>query len=78
MSCSKHDITASNQTGCLMALEEEFVFKFKGKHYECIGEDREWQIEQFRFAIEDKQWSTVKNRIVNQLKWHGPSLREIK
>lgn len=66
MSCSKHDI------------EEEFVFQFKGKHYECIGEDRGWQIEQFRFAIEDKQWSTVKNRIINQLKWHGPSLREVK
>ena len=66
MSCSKH------------AIEEEFVFQFQGKQYDCIGEDREWQIEQFRFAIEDKQWSTVKNRIINQLKWHGPSLREVK
>ncbi len=56
----------------------EYQFKFKNKVYECIGEDREWQIKQFRFAIEDKQWTTVKNRIINQLKWHGPSLREVK
>ena len=56
----------------------EYQFKFKNKVYECIGEDREWQIEQFRFAIKDRQWVTVKNRIINQLKWHGPSLREIK
>ena len=56
----------------------EYQFKFKNKVYECIGEDREWEIEQFRFAIKDRQWVTVKNRIINQLKWHGPSLREIK
>jgi hypothetical protein len=56
----------------------EYQFKFKNKVYECIGEDREWQIKQFRFAIEDRQWTTVKNRIINQLKWHGPSLREVK
>ena len=56
----------------------EYQFKFKNKVYECIGEGREWQIEQFRFAIKDRQWVTVKNRIINQLKWHGPSLREIK
>lgn len=56
---------------------EEFIFKFKGKYYECIGEDREFQIKQFRFAIEDKQWTTVKNRITNQLLW-GPNIREVK
>jgi hypothetical protein len=64
MSCNKHDI------------EEEYVFEFKGKRYECIGENREFDIEQFRFAIEDNQWTTVKNRIINQLKW-GPNIREI-
>jgi hypothetical protein len=52
-------------------------FQFKGKVYECIGEDRDWQITQFRFAIEDKQWVTLKNRITNQLKW-GPNIKEIK
>ncbi len=64
MSCSKQDI------------EEEYVFEFKGKRYECIGEDREFQITQFRFAIEDKQWLTVSNRIINQLKW-GPNIRKV-
>ena len=32
---------------------------------------------QFKFAIKDKQWVTVKNRIINQLKW-GPNIKEIK
>ena len=54
-----------------------YQFKFKNKVYECIGEDKDWQITQFRFAIEDKQWTTVKNRIINQLLW-GPNIREIK
>ena len=37
-------------------------------------ENREFDIEQFKFAIQDKQWTTMKNRIVNQLKW-GPNIR---
>ena len=65
MSCSKYDI------------EEEFVFEFRGKRYECIGENRDFDIRQFNFAIEDKQWVTIKNRIVNQLKW-GPNIRILK
>ena len=56
----------------------KFQFIFEGKTYECIGEDRDFQIKQFRYAIEVGDWITVKNRIINQLKWHGPSLREIK
>ena len=55
----------------------KYQFRFKNKVYECIGEDREFQITQFRFAIKDKQWITVKNRIINQLKW-GPNIKEIK
>lgn len=62
MSCSKHDI------------EEKYVFEFRGKRYECIGEDRDFQIMQFKFAIGDKQWTTVKNRISNQLMW-GPNIK---
>ena len=58
-------------------INNPYQFKFRNKVYECIGEDKDWQIEQFRFAIKDKQWVTVKNRIINQLKWHGPSLKEI-
>ncbi len=64
MACRNHDI------------EEEYVFEFRGKRYECIGENREFDITQFRFAIKDKQWLTVSNRIINQLKW-GPNIREI-
>ena len=64
MSCNKHDI------------EEEYVFQYKGQRYECISETRDFDIRQFRFAIEDKQWMTVKNRIVNQLKW-GPNIRKV-
>jgi hypothetical protein len=52
MSCSSHDI------------EEEYVFQYKGKRYECIGENRDFDIIQFNFAIEDKQWTTIKNRRV--------------
>ena len=64
MSCSKHDI------------EEKYVSEFGGKRYECIGENRDFDISQFKFAIQDKQWTTMKNRIVNQLKW-GPNIREV-
>ena len=55
----------------------KYQFRFRNKVYECIGEDRDWQITQFKFAIEDKQWLTVSNRIINQLKW-GPLIKEIK
>lgn len=55
----------------------QFQFNYKGKVYECIGDDREFQIFNFKFAIEDKQWVTVENRITNQLKF-GPVIREIK
>lgn len=55
----------------------EYRFEFGGKTYECIGEDKEFQIKQFKYAIETKQWQTVKNRITNQLLW-GPNLKEIK
>lgn len=55
----------------------EYRFEFGGKTYECIGEDKDFQIKQFRYAIETKQWQTIKNRITNQLLW-GPNLKEIK
>jgi len=51
-------------------------FRFNGKVYECIGEDKDWQITQFKFAIEDQQWVTLNNRINNQLLW-GPNIKEI-
>lgn len=54
-----------------------FQFHFKGKTYECIGEDKEFQIKQFNYCIEIQDWVTLKNRITNQLKW-GPNIKEIK
>ena len=54
-----------------------YQFKFKNKVYECIGEDKDFQIRQFKFAIEGRQWTTVNNRVINQLMW-GPNIREIK
>ena len=60
-----------------MDNNKPYQFIFEGKTYECIGEDKNWQIKQFRFAIEDRQWTTIKNRIINQLKW-GPNIKIIK
>jgi len=59
-------------------MSKDYQFTYRGKTYECVGEDKDFQIKQFRFAIKDKQWQTVKNRITNQLKWHGPGLIQIK
>ena len=73
MGCNTHDKT--NLQVC--SIEEEYVFQYKGKRYECIGENREFDIIQFNFAIQSKQWTTIKNRIVNQLKW-GPNVRIVK
>ena len=55
----------------------KYQFTYKGKTYECIGENKDFDIEQFRFAIKDKQWVTVQNRITNQLKWYS-NIKEIK
>jgi hypothetical protein len=53
-----------------------YTFQYRGKTYECIDEDRDFQIGQFKFIIETQDWVTMENRIVNQLKW-GPSLKLI-
>ena len=49
-------------------------FKYRGKIYECISDDKDFQIEQFNFIIKTKDWVTMDNRIINQLKW-GPDLK---
>jgi hypothetical protein len=58
-------------------MSKKHQFTFKGIIYECIGEDKDWQVEQFKFAIKDKQWVTMKNRITNQLLW-GPNIKVVK
>ena len=55
---------------------EQYQFKYRGKTYECIGEDKDFDIEQFKFIIETRDWVTMGNRIINQLKW-GPNIKQI-
>ena len=52
------------------------IYFITASRNQCIGENRDFDIIQFNFAIEDKQWTTIKNRIVNQLMW-GPNIREV-
>ena len=49
-------------------------FKFNGKTYECIGEGKEFQFEQFQFLLREKDYVTLKNRIINQTKDFGEGI----
>jgi len=55
----------------------KYQFTFKGEKYECIGDDKVFDIEQFKILIELNDWTTISNRIINQLKW-GPNIKKIK
>ena len=57
-----------------------FQFKYKNQVYECVGEDREFQIMQFEYLIEVQDFVTLKNRIINQSinRGNGPDLKIIK
>lgn len=57
-----------------------FQFKFKNTIYECVGEDREFQIMQFKYLVEVQDFVTLKNRIINQSvnRGGGPDLKIIK
>lgn len=57
-----------------------FQFKFKNTVYECVGEDREFQIMQFNYLVEVQDFVTLKNRIRNQSidRGGGPDLKIIK
>jgi hypothetical protein len=59
---------------------EPFQFKFKNTVYECVGEDREFQIMQFKYLVEVQDFVTLKNRIINQSidRGGGPDLKIIK
>ena len=59
---------------------EPFQFKFKNIVYECVGEDREFQIMQFKYLVEVQDFVTLKNRIINQSidRGGGPDLKIIK
>ena len=57
-------------------VDEKYVFQFKGKRYECIGETRDFDIKQYKTLIEWRDWTTIKNRLANQMMWY-PIIREI-
>ena len=55
-------------------------FSFKGKTYQLDPKfmdesmpitSLEGQYEQFMYLIEVQDWTTLENRIINQLKWGG-------
>ena len=63
-----------------MSTKIKYQFKFKGKLYECIGEDKEFQHHQFTFLLKEQDYVTIQNRMINQMKDYGegPCLIEIK
>jgi len=56
---------------------KEVSFKFKGKLYAltdkweetCLNDSKEFQLEQFSYLIETKDYTTLENRIINQEKF---------
>lgn len=55
----------------------EFTFKFKKVTYRltdkweetCINDSKEFQIEQFKYLLKTHDYVTLKNRLINQLKF---------
>lgn len=45
---------------------KEYQFEYGGKVYECVGDDKDFQIWQFNHIIKIQDWVTVRNRIRNQ------------
>ena len=41
-------------------VDEKYVFQFKGKRYECIGETKDFDIKQYKTLIEWRDWTTIK------------------
>ena len=56
---------------------EQLTFKFKGKLYAftdkweetCLNDSKEFQLEQFNYLIKTKDFTTMENRIINQIKF---------
>ena len=59
-------------------MMKSYQFKYKGKTYECCGEDKDLQIMNFNHCIKTRDWGTLKNRIKNQLKWTPKDLVEVR
>lgn len=56
---------------------ESASFKFKGKKYEftdkweetCLNDSKQFQLEQFKYLLETHDYTTLENRIINQIKF---------
>ena len=56
---------------------EQVTFKFKGKLYAftdkweetCLNDSKQFQLEQFTYLIQTKDFTTIENRIINQKKF---------
>ena len=46
----------------------KYTFRYKGVLYECLDENRDFQLFQFNAIIKNQDWVTMENRITNQLK----------
>lgn len=56
---------------------KDFTFKFRGKTYQltdkweetCINDSKEFQMQQFQYLNKIGDYLTMKNRIINQIKF---------
>lgn len=56
---------------------KEFTFKYKKKTYKltdkweetCVNDSKEFQIEQFKYLLKIHDYTTLTNRIINQVKF---------
>ncbi len=56
---------------------DKHCFRFKNKIYQltdkweetCLNDSKDFQMEQFEFMLQTKDYLTLKNRIINQLKF---------
>ena len=56
---------------------EQFKFKFRGKTYQltdkweetCLNDSKEVQLQQFKYLQSIGDYETMKNRIINQIKF---------
>ena len=56
---------------------EQYTFKFKGKQYQltnkweetCINDSKDFQMQQYDYLLQIKDYVTLENRIINQEKF---------
>jgi hypothetical protein len=45
------------------------IYHFRGKDYEINDELEERILDDFKYCEENKDWTTIENRIINGVKW---------